>query len=192
MKHLAFLFALISFMPSAWSAQCTLDKNSAEVGWTAFKTTQRAGVKGVFKTVNISGPTTGKSLKKLLEGLSVEVDINSMDSFLEPRNVTLRQSFFGKLADPKVSGRLSGVNEAAKTAQLDLTFNGQQHPVKMTYTLEADTLTATGSMDVLQFGANTALDTLHKACEKLHAGSDGVSKTWPDVTLTLKGKIACK
>jgi hypothetical protein len=197
MKSSLILSAVCIFVaPMAYSAPChfELDKATSEVGWTAYKTTQKAAVNGTFKTIDVSGPMQAATLKKLLEGFKVAVHSDSLESNNPERNKTIAAQFFAKLVDAKISGQLKDVDEAQHTAKLVLNFNGQKHEVPMHYTYENNQLAATGSYDVTEFSASPALESLHKACEKLHMGSDGVSKTWPEVAVNLKGKISkvCK
>jgi hypothetical protein len=60
----------------------------------------------------------------------------------------------------------------------------------MTWTRTAEGgFAATGALDVLDFGLKTAFDDLHKTCEALHTGPDGVSKTWSEVALQIQAKL---
>jgi hypothetical protein len=45
------------------------------------------------------------------------------------------------------------------------------------------------TMDVSNWNALEALASLNKVCEALHTGSDGVSKTWSEVTLNITSEF---
>ena len=60
----------------------------------------------------------------------------------------------------------------------------------MKYALaDDDMLEANGEFDMLDFGLSDALASIHLACEQLHKGKDGVSKTWPNVGINVSAKI---
>ena len=170
---------------------CTyvLDKSTAEIGWTAFKTNERTGVNGSFKSVTIDGALSAKKLPDLLKGLTVTVDRASLETGNPQRNETLSKAFFAKLAAAPITGKFTNVDEVTKSLTLSLDFNGVKKDVAMTYAVKDDEMTATGSMDILQFAGQEALASLNKACLDLHKGKDGISKTWPDVALNFKGHV---
>ncbi len=172
--------------------QCTysLDPNSVSVGFTAYKTTQKVGVNGTFKKTHVHGKLSAPELAALLQGIHVMVDFTSVDTNNPVRNQTVIDYFFSKLK-PSVSGRIKSFSEKDKTFVLDLNFNGHHNDVPMTYASDANqNFQATGSINLSDFGGDDALASIHQKCYELHKGPDGVSKTWPDVTLNLKGAIA--
>jgi polyisoprenoid-binding protein YceI len=171
--------------------KCTfnLDPNSVIIGFTAYKTTKKVGVSGTFKKTKIRGKTSAASVEKLVKGISVAVDYSSLDTGNPVRDKTVGEYFFSKLK-PSVSGKIKSISEADKTLVLDLNFNGMHKDVAMTYAATDDqNFQATGSIELPDFGAEGALASIHEKCKELHKGPDGVSKTWPDVTLNLKGSI---
>lgn len=180
----------------AKAPKCTykLDKNSVEIGWTAFKTTEKVAVDGSFKHVTVNGKLTAPNRAKLLKGLTVEVDKSSLETGKPERNVTVGKFFFDKLAGGKISGRVTDFNEDAKSMILVLQLNGQKKDVAMTVETAGDVMKAKGSFDVLDFGAKDAMGSLNQACLDLHKGKDGVSKTWSEVILNFQGKVTsiCK
>jgi polyisoprenoid-binding protein YceI len=195
---LSLIFALLPFLvaTTANAQTCTfqLDKDSVVVQWTAYKTTQKTGVKGSFKKINVDGKTEGKSVGDLLKGITVSVDKLSVDTGNPARDKTLADFFFAKLGD-KISGKIKKFSEPERTFELALDFNGHTKNVPMRYEAVGDnSFTATGDMDILKFDGASALKSLNTKCLDLHKGPDGVSKTWSDVTLNIKGNIkkSCK
>ena len=166
----------------------TLNPDSVKVAWTAFKTMQKVGVGGNFTKLAVKGPLKAASFDALVKGLKVDVDQTSVDTGNPGRDQTLASFFFGKLKG-SISGDVKKVSEADKTLVLDLSVNGHHHDVPMTITSEGKTFTAKGSMNILDFQSEPALKSLNEKCVDLHKGPDGVSKTWPDVELTLSGEI---
>jgi hypothetical protein len=80
------------------------------------------------------------------------------------------------------------------TFELKLTLNAKTVKVPMKFAIDAGTFTADGTLDVMDFGLSNAFASLHKACEALHTGADGVSKTWTPVDLKITSKMGmiCK
>lgn len=193
--YLALVFGIIvSGSAYAKKERCTyhLDTQSVEIGWIAYKTSAKVGVPGLLLKPEISGPLSDSSLKSLLEGLSASFKQLKVDTKNPARDQTLQDYFFAKLGNSKVNGRLANVSEKKKAANLKLDFNGQQHDVKMKLKFDEANgqLEANGEFDLFAFKANAALQSLHEACKSLHIGSDGVSKTWPNVGLQLKAHVA--
>lgn len=185
---------LIFFAAASHANQnCTysISKESMEIGWTAFKTTQKVPVQGTFKVYNVEGKLKADSLKKLLDGLSGSVQLKSNDSKSPERDLTLSKFFFNLIKTTPVTGTLQNFSDKDMKGQLNLRFNGHQEVLPLTYTLNETTgeLSAVATLDLLGFKATSAFDSIHKACEKLHMGSDGVSKTWTDVQVNLKAKL---
>jgi polyisoprenoid-binding protein YceI len=161
------------------------------VAWTAYKTTAKAAVNGEFKKVSVRGKTTASSLQALAKQVDVVINRASADTGNAGRDKTLGEFFFSKLKPSAIHGKFSSLDEKAHTAVLTLSFNGktQAVPMKYEWTAPAGEFTATGEMDILKFGGDSALASLAKQCEKLHTGKDGVAKTWSEVSLKLKGKV---
>ncbi len=196
-----FIFLVFSFLISsssvyAESCNFTLEKDSLGVSWTAYKTTQKAAVPGVFRTLEIKGRTESKTLKKLMEGITAQVDLGSADTKNPERDKTLHERFFALLKPSIVTGKFKNISEIDGKADLVLNFNGRKNSVPVTYKYDEQNgeITATGSMDILKFKAEKAFNSLHEACAQLHTGSDGVSKTWSEVSIELKARITklCK
>jgi polyisoprenoid-binding protein YceI len=173
------------------SSSCTyeLDKNSVVVGWTGFKTTQKTAVTGTFKKVEVIGKTKAQNVAQLMDGLKVSVDDLSVDSGNPLRDKNLIDFFFKKLK-PSISGKIKNFSEKTQSFVLALTFNGQTKDIRMNFAAGQDqNYVATGPMDILAFGGKSALSALNQQCLVLHKGPDGVSKTWPEAMVTLKGTI---
>jgi hypothetical protein len=90
---------------------------------------------------------------------------------------------------------VKSVSEKDHSFVLALNLNGQTKDVTMHYDVKNDQdYTATGSIDLMDFKAGEAVSSLNKKCFDLHKGADGVSKTWSEVAINLKGTIkrSCK
>ena len=60
----------------------------------------------------------------------------------------------------------------------EITMNGITKKVPLNYTFDQGTLTANGTIDLFDFSANKALQSITKACFAKHQG-----KTWNDVSI---------
>ena len=172
------------------------DPNNISVQWTGFKTTDKVAVHGKFNSVkNLRRlEKSYTSLPQLLKAAAIEVDMLSVDTSAPPRDETLKEHFFKQLKGKFLAvGTLTQI-KANKgntgTASMNLKFNDQTKrvPVNFTYTNDG-TFNLTGKMDLANFTAHEALQSLNKACLDLHKGPDGVSKTWSEVEFSVTTKI---
>ncbi len=184
--------------------QYEFDPAQLVVKWEAYKTNEKLAVAGKFmKSETKAMRTKDASLEVLMKGVRTTVSLNSVDSGNPARDTNLKKAFFEKFvkaAAATAQGRILSVqaeNEAETSGKLlmELRMNGVTHPVEMRYQVterksekgKEPTLewSAKGSFNFLQWGLDDALDALNKACGDLHKGKDGVSRTWPEVELTL-------
>ena len=198
MKIIIALLPLL-FTATVHAASCTyeMDQKSVKVSWTAFKTTQKAPVTGTFTDVNfVSALKKQNSLATLLNGARAEIHLKNAggSSTGNPaRDQTLFDHFFSKFTGgTSITGKVSDVTgtDAEGNLKLAIHLNGKDLtvPVHFTETKEG-AFEAKGTIDVLDFALNGALDDLHKTCEALHKGPDGVSKTWSTVDIKLNATV---
>ena len=198
-RRIAIILTLFMSVPAvilADGGKCSFElvKDSAKVGWTAYKTTAKAAVNGEFSGVNVKQSGKAKSFEALLKNLSVDVDKMSVVTQNPARDASLKESFFDKLKG-KISGSVKQVSENQKKFLLAVNLNGLTKNLLMSYdTTDGSSYTATGKIDLLDFSAGPAVDSLNKRCFDLHKGADGVSKTWSEVQINLKGTVtkSCK
>lgn len=196
-KILVLLFVPLLLMAAAKpECQWNADLSTFQLQWTAFKTTQKVGVNGGFNSVQVVGPNHHAKLENLLQGVRAEIALSptQIKTGNPARDETLYKTFFSSIAGQKIEGKIESVRPV-KTPNpqgnfvLKLKMNGKQKSVPMTYSIDQNVWTAKGSLDVLDFGLKKGFEALHQACEVLHQGSDGVSKTWTQVDLQLSAKI---
>ena len=102
--------------------------------------------------------------------------------------VDYRKSFFSLFTNEKVRGNVSNIE--ANAFVLNLEMNGEKKPVTFQYKVSDDGIfTASGTFDMLQYGLKQAHESIHTACDKVHTGPDGVSKTWTDVAINIKATV---
>lgn len=196
------LFGLVAALSLGLGA-CTASKKSActyqtdpkqiQIGWTAFKFTEKLAVKGRFGKFQAMGPGSADSLEKLLTGLHMDIDGASVETDNPARNATIQQFFFEKFNPPSaihaMVTKLEGDDQKG-TLTINLKMNGVAKDLAFPYTVDANgLLDAKASIDMLDFSLQPAYDSLHQACEDLHKGKDGVSKTWTQVDLAVSGSF---
>lgn len=192
-----FLYALVSaliFPTHAFKpvACYSYKPGSVKVEWTAYKFTEKTGVKGTFKTVTTSVKAPPQSETELLLGTSFEIDALSVNTDNPARDITLSEHFFKLMTSPKITGFIKGVKDG--TAMVELKMNGVTKIVKFKYEKKDGKFIATGSLDVLEFAMEPSMKKINESCYELHKGADGVSKTWStvDLTITAEPVFTCK
>ena len=65
----------------------------------------------------------------------------------------------------------------------DVSLNGETANIPLTYEITGNAYTFKGVMNLENWNALDAVASINKACEALHTGADGVSKTWNDVAV---------
>jgi len=173
-------------------ANCSFSQpTEVDVTWKAFKTPLKKGVGGHFKTVNFTSDVkSAKALNTLLAGSMVNIDVASVDSKNPGRDVKLLNAFFKKMAGPNIKAKVISLKrdkDARKSGIVvtSVTMNGVTKTVPMRYTFNNGVLSANGVVDLIDFNATPALQSINKACFDLHQG-----KTWSDVNIGFTMKIA--
>ncbi len=190
---------IIASIQSASALQCvySIQPDKLKVEWTAFKTTEKIAVKGTFKKVVFSGHNVARTVAALATGATIDIDAKTVESGNPARDANLMDAFFSKLAgDSKIQGRLdnlelNGELPAAEGSKgsMTLKLNGKTQKIPFTAKIEKgaelETLLISGTVDLLDFKATSAVASLNKKCLELHKGKDGVSKTWSDVNFAV-------
>ena len=165
-------------------------------GWTAYKTTQKVAVGGTFKSVKLSEMKPGGTLTAAFAGLSAEIEGASIESGNPARNATVAAAFFGKFAEQaKITAQITGASGDDKLGlfMMNVTMNSVTKSLQLRHEgLKDGTLVAKTVINMLDFGLQGAFDSIHKTCEALHTGDDGVSKTWTEVELSITADITKK
>ena len=164
--------------------------STSKVTWTAFKTPKKVGVGAAFDTVMVTGMTHEK-LENFILGLQFTIDASSVNTKNKARDGKIYKNFF----KPMVSGDLirgfvTNVKEKTPTSgtlDFQLWLNGVSKTETLTYTFDktSRSLSAEGSIDVLNYSMSKPLKALNKACYALHKG-----KTWSDVNIKLDMQLA--
>jgi polyisoprenoid-binding protein YceI len=170
---------------SAPSVTYSIDAEHSKVQWTAYKTTAKVPVKGTFKEIKINKSIEGASASAALEGLEFEIPVSSIFSKDTIRDAKLNTFFFAVMENTlNLKGSFKIDSENSGT--LALTMNGLTKELPFDYEMSQDTILINAPMDLNNWQAQAALESLNQACLELHTGPDGVSKTWNEVLINAK------
>ncbi|MDO5968942.1 YceI family protein [Flavivirga aquimarina] len=156
---------------------------ATSVKWTAYKTTEKIGVGGEFTTINFDNKEGG-SPQEALNNLNFSIPISSLftNDATNTRDAKLKEFFFGAMLDTEfLKGTIKYINDSCIAS---ITMNGVTNdlPLEVKITDERR-VSMTGTMNLKDWDALGALESINKACFDLHKGPDGVSKTWEDVAI---------
>jgi hypothetical protein len=165
------------------TAKFSLKNAKNDIGWTAYKTTEKIPVDGKFKKVTITANGDGNTIKEAINNTEFEIPVSSIFTKDTSRDYKIRKFFFNFMDTPLLSGKLEVVTESTGIATIKM--NGITDKVPFTYVINNNVFSMTSTMDINKWNAKAAIASLNKVCEELHKGADGVSKTWDEVTLNI-------
>lgn len=166
------------------TAPFSLQSATNEINFTAYKTTEKVPVGGQFKKVEITSGGEGNSIKEAIHNTEFSIPVSSIFTKDTSRDYKIKKFFFGIMENTKLlSGKF--VIENDSIGYTNLKMNGVTEKVPFTYAIEGKTFTMQATMDVSNWNAIKALNSLNTVCKDLHKGEDGVSKTWSEVALNV-------
>ncbi|WCL49596.1 YceI family protein [Leptospira sp. GIMC2001] len=164
------------------SSKCVFSYNPAntKLEWTAYKFTEKLGVKGTFDKITVAGNKESSSIQSTMEQAKFSIQSNDVNSGVPDRDGKIREYFFGSSLKAKTFegsfDKVTGKNNG--TAILNLQFNGKKKSIPVKYELNGNQLNLKGTLDVLDFGMSSGIQKLNEICLELHKGKDGISKLW--------------
>lgn len=166
----------------------SINTDATEIHWTAYKTTAKKAVKGVFTKLNIDKSTNSSTKHGVFNNLEFNIPVSGFFSKDETRDSKIKALFFGVMDNTSlIKGTFSNVNgnDSKGNMTLNLTMNNESVGIPMTYTIEDNIVSINGNIDnLMAWKMENAFNSLHAACELLHTGEDGISKTWEDVAIS--------
>lgn len=166
----------------------TIAENSIQVNWVAYKFTEKTPVEGTFDEVNVKGLSTLNNLDKLINGLSFEIPVSSLNSANPERDDKIKNTFFGNLKEtPVLKGYVVSVD--GDELVLSLSMNGVTKDVVGKKSFENGVFMFTAKLDLTIFNASGAVEALNKLCYDLHIGADGISKLWDEVEIRFQCSV---
>jgi hypothetical protein len=161
------------------------------VNWKSFKTPLKLGVGGTFNDVKTNNLASASSLQELLEKSEVIINTKNVNSKNPGRDAKLVSFFFEKMEGKDINAKVISLNGDSLSGKviISVLMNGVTKEVPMKYTVNTEHFEAKGVLDVADFSALPALDSINKACFALHQG-----KTWQDVEIAFSFtmKKSCK
>lgn len=158
-----------------------IDTNRSAINWTAYKTTDKVAVRGKFTLFNITNNHSGKTPSEALDGAEFSIPVSSVFSNNSSRDYKIMNVFFGVMKNTElISGKIRLTDVA--TGIVSLTMNGTTNELPFSYVLSDQRIRMSSVMKISDW-APAALASIHKACELLHTGPDGISKTWDEAAI---------
>lgn len=160
----------------------TVDQKTTTVNWIAYKTNDKIPVKGQFTQLNLENSSKSKTALEALDNLKFSIPVSSLFTNDTIRDNKLKKFFFGVLKNTSlISGTIHINNETSGT--VDILMNGITQALPITFIVSDQMITLEAVMDLDNWQAQSAIDSLNEVCKELHTGSDGVSKTWSEVKI---------
>ncbi len=154
------------------------------INWVAYKTTDKLPVKGKFKKVEITKNGEGDTAKDAINGAAFSIPVSSLFTADVSRDFKLKKFFFGVMDNTKIlSGSLHLTDET--NGKASITMNGVTADLPFSYTINGKEFTLNATMNLDNWNAQNAVDSLNVACKELHKAKDGISKTWSEVAINI-------
>jgi len=169
----------------------SIDLQNTVLNWTAYKTTDKIPVKGVFKEVKINKDKVSTSVIGVLDGLEFEIPVSSINSNDSIRDAKLKEFFFGVMKNTiKLSGKFHPENSGK--GLISLTMNGLTKDLPFSFDVRDDIIEVNATMNLDNWQAQSAIEALNVVCNDKHKAADGISKTWNEVSINALIKVITK
>ena len=168
----------------------SFDSSKAQIIWNGFKTTDKIKVTGQFLEFSSSrNMKQYDSLEELIDGLDFKINTKSSESGDPVRDLNLKEYFFNKLTKNfTLNGTLGPPNDGLIAVNFKNLLGSKT--VYLNYSFDKGMVQIKGLVDMrLDLGGDEAYESIHNKCEQLHAGVDGVSRTWSEVEVLIKVPI---
>jgi hypothetical protein len=172
----------------------SLVEDSTRVSFVAYKTTDKVPVGGEFTRVNISNFGRGETALEAMNGTRFGIPVSSLftNDATGTRDPKILEFFFGVLDNTEMISGVFKVTDGNKCS-IDVTLNGTTENIPLEYSSVNDTeYIFDGVMELERWDALGAVASINKACEALHTGADGISKTWSEVAVHAEVILAKK
>lgn len=166
----------------------SLNKDSYDLNWTAYKTNAKVGVGGTFNDVTFDAGEF-EDMESALTSIEFEINTASVESNDDDRNAKIAEHFFGTINTPTISGKLTSVDMESETAVVTIMMNGISFDVNGDFSLEGEDFSFKADIDVEKWNGVAGIDALNRVCEDLHTGDDGVSVLWQNVDISFAGSL---
>jgi hypothetical protein len=140
------------------------------------------GVNGKFNQLELKNTQSGDTPEAVLEGASFSIPVSSLFTNDSDRDSKLKQFFFGVLKNTEMIGGTFNFRDGK--CFMTLTLNDVTKQLEVAHTFSNNKFTVNHTLNLEDFGALGAVESINKACFDLHKGPDGVSKTWSEVAIS--------
>ncbi len=169
------------------------DHASTSVRFISFKHTSKTEVPGSMDSISVDGAEKADSPQKLMEGLDFTIFTDGINTKDQKRDRKIREFFFGMMKDPKrLTGSIKSVDGDKQEGEgvFSLDINGMTGELPFQYTVgDKGKVELTAKIDWTDWDAQASVDSLQKACEAKHTGSDGKTKLWPTAELIIRSEL---
>ncbi len=159
------------------------DAESTILEWTAFKFTNKTGVKGTFNDIKVTSLSSSTDRKALVESLGFNIKTSTVESNDEGRNAKIAEFFFGAINTESIDGKILKLKDDG-TADISVKMNGITKTISGEYTLTETQFSFHSTIDVVDWKAENGIVKLNEQCIDNHKGEDGVTKLWSEVELS--------
>ena len=166
----------------------TLNDESYELTWTAYKTNAKVAVGGTFDKVTFTGGT-GESAEEAIGGIEFQIETGSVNSQNEERDPKIVEHFFRPFNTPTITGKVQKIDAEAGTATVKITMNGISYDVNGDFTMDGNSFSFKADIQLGAWNGLEAVNALNEVCYELHKGDDGVSKLWSEVAISFSGSL---
>jgi len=164
-----------------------VDTQNSVINWTAYKTTDKVPVKGVFQEVKITHANSAENPAEVLNGLEFQIPIESIFTKDTIRDSKLKKFFFGTMENTQqLNGKIT--MDANGEGNVDLTMNGLTKSFPYSYEVNGENIDLVANIDLDNWQAQAAIKALNEVCFDMHKAADGISKTWNDVAINVQIK----
>lgn len=160
------------------------NEGTSKLTWTGYKTTAKKGVPGSFNEITVSSEQNEEP-KRVIESINFSINTKSVETNDESRNKKISELFFDIMNTPFIEGKIKALKDDGK-AIFEIMMNNITIDVEGEYKLNGSMFEWSTDIDVSAWNGLMAVESLNEACKDLHAGEDGVSKTWSEVNLSLE------
>ena len=165
------------------------DESSTKISWTSFKTSARVAVGGSFDVFSVNNTEASNSESAIFENATFSIVTGSVNTGNTERDPKLVTFFFNTMVESDtITGGVRKISEAVDgkgAAIIYINMNGVEKDVNATYTIHGTELTLSATIDVVNWEATSAIESLNTECKELHTGEDGVSKLWSEVSIEI-------
>ena len=190
MRPFYLFFCCFIFSLTAFSSNCTYEFDPAHsvIQGTGYKFTEKMEVNGSFTGFKLSKNEKKKSIRELLKGLEVTVDLTTLNSGDSMRDKNISETLFSGFSGGPVV-RVSVEKVTDKTIETRLKMNNRSQRVIFNYKIKAGVLRAKGHFNILEYALGEQMGKFKKRCGLLHIGKDKKIVTWTDFGLGVTAKI---